>query len=226
MSPAADLSALGIARLVADFLIALQLDRVTLVGSDTGGAICQLVATRHHERVARLVLTDCDAYDDFPPFPFNWTPFVARVPDVMTALMQPTRLAWVRRLAIRLLTKYPVPDEFLERWARPGLDDGGIRRDGPKLVRSLSPKLTREAAYMLRDFHRPVLLIWAPEDHWFKLSNAQRLAEAIQSARLELVDDSRAFVQEDQLARFAELVRSLMHTPTPAPPTSDLGAAK
>jgi pimeloyl-ACP methyl ester carboxylesterase len=127
---------------VADFLDALQLDGVTLVGSDTGGAICQLVASRHPDRLARLVLTNCDMYHDFPPFPFNWTPYAARIPGLITTLMQPTRLAVVCRLAIRLLTKYPVPDQLLERWARAGLDDRDIRRDALKLVRSLSPRLT------------------------------------------------------------------------------------
>ena len=46
---------------------ALELEDVTLVGNDTGGAICQLVATRHPERLGRLVLTDCDAYENFLP---------------------------------------------------------------------------------------------------------------------------------------------------------------
>jgi pimeloyl-ACP methyl ester carboxylesterase len=53
MSPDADLSALGMARLVADFLAALDLEQATIVGSDTGGGICQLVATRHPGRLAR-----------------------------------------------------------------------------------------------------------------------------------------------------------------------------
>jgi pimeloyl-ACP methyl ester carboxylesterase len=158
-------------------------------------------------------------YHDFPPFPFNWTPYAARIPGLITTLMQPTRLAVVRRLAIRLLTKYPVPDELLERWARAGLDDRDIRRDALKLVRSLSPRLTREAADRRRDFHCPVLLIWAPGDRWFKLSNARHFAKTVEKAQLELVFDSRAFVQEDQPERFAELVRSFMHTATCEPGT-------
>src|SRR5215470_20219820 len=71
----ADLSPLGVAQLVADFLEALDLHNVTLVGNDTGGAMCQLVIAHHPERINRLVLTNCDAFEQFfPPLvsPFHY----------------------------------------------------------------------------------------------------------------------------------------------------------
>src|SRR5262249_37104928 len=71
LPPGAALSPPGLARIVADFLEALDLRDVTLVGNDTGGAICQLVVTEHPERVKRLVLTPCDAYEEFPPPTFK-----------------------------------------------------------------------------------------------------------------------------------------------------------
>jgi pimeloyl-ACP methyl ester carboxylesterase len=213
MSPDADLSAPRMARLIADFLAALELDRVTVVGSDTGGGICQLLATRHPERLARLVLTNCDACDDFPPFPFKGTPQLVRVPGTGALIAHSFRLAAVRRVGARLLTKHGIPDQVLERWARPGFEGGrDVRRDTIKLVRSLSPPLTREALNHLRDFDRPTLLAWAPEDRFFKLRNAERLAKAIPDARLELIADSKAFTQEDQPERLAELIRSFIGT--------------
>src|SRR3954454_18378020 len=51
----ADLSPPAVAKLIADFLAALDLTDVTLVGNDTGGAMCQLVVTSHPERIGRLV---------------------------------------------------------------------------------------------------------------------------------------------------------------------------
>jgi pimeloyl-ACP methyl ester carboxylesterase len=210
MSPDADLSALGTARLVADFLAALDLERATIVGSDTGGGVCQLVATRHPEHLARLVLTNCDACDDFPPFPFKGTPQLVRVPGAARLIAASFRLAAVRRVGARLLTKHGIPDEVLEHWARPGFENREVVRDAVKLVRSLSPRLTREALERLRNFDRPALIAWAPEDRWFKLRNAERLAEAIPDGRLELIADSGAFTQEDQPERLAELIRSFM----------------
>ena len=51
--------------------MALDLQDVTLVGNDTGGGLCQFLIDAHPERIGRLVLTNCDAFDKFPPFPFN-----------------------------------------------------------------------------------------------------------------------------------------------------------
>ena len=67
----ADQSPRGIARLVPTFMRALELEDVTLVGNDTGGAICQLLLDIDASRVGRVVLTNCDAFTDFPPAPFD-----------------------------------------------------------------------------------------------------------------------------------------------------------
>src|SRR6266487_5487234 len=71
MQPDADLSPPGVAQLVADFLEALDLHDVTLVGNDTGGALCQFVLDTDASRIGRLVLTNCDAFEKFPPAPFG-----------------------------------------------------------------------------------------------------------------------------------------------------------
>src|SRR3712207_73178 len=62
MNPDADLSTRGVAKLVAELMDKLDLEDVTLVGNDTGGAIAQVVATEHPERIGRLVLTSCDTF--------------------------------------------------------------------------------------------------------------------------------------------------------------------
>jgi pimeloyl-ACP methyl ester carboxylesterase len=49
----ADRTPPGLSRLIADFLAALELENVTLVGNDTGGALCQLVAAHHPQRAAK-----------------------------------------------------------------------------------------------------------------------------------------------------------------------------
>ena len=57
----------GVARMINDVLDALGLDDVTLVGNDTGGAICQLLLADDPSRIGRVVLTNCDAFENFPP---------------------------------------------------------------------------------------------------------------------------------------------------------------
>jgi pimeloyl-ACP methyl ester carboxylesterase len=204
----ADLTPPGLARLVDDFMGDLGLDGVTLVGNDTGGAICQLVATRHPDRLARLVLTPCDAYENFLPPAFKYLQVSARIPGAMTLVAQTMRLKASRRMPIAYgwLTKRPVDDAVMDAWVEPILTDRGVRRDGGKLLRGISKRYTLEAAEQLRQFEKPVLLAWAPEDRFFKWRYAERLAEAIPNSRLERIEDSYSFVSEDQPERTAELI--------------------
>jgi pimeloyl-ACP methyl ester carboxylesterase len=208
-----DLTPPGVARIVADFIAALGLERATLVGNDTGGAICQLVATAHPDRVERLVLTPCDAYENFlPPF-FRPLQYAARVPGLLSAAVQGTRLRAIRHgpLGFGLLIKRrPIDAELTEGWVRPFLADRGVRRDTAAFLRSISPRYTLEAAERLRDFERPALIAWAPEDRFFKLRYAERLAETIPDCRLERIEDSLAFVPIDQPQRLAELIADFM----------------
>ena len=76
----ADLRPPALADLIADSLEALELTDVTLVGNDTGGGLCQIVATRRPERIGALVLTSCDAFDNFPPRFFRIVLAPARIP--------------------------------------------------------------------------------------------------------------------------------------------------
>ena len=136
MNPDADLTPPGIAQLVVDFLDALGLDRVTLVGNDSGGAISQLVATAHPDRLGRLILTNCDAYDNFPPKLFAYFKPAAKLPGALTMLTQSMRIKPLRRspIAFGVLTKSRLPEELLDDWLDPGINDPAIREDARKFI--------------------------------------------------------------------------------------------
>ena len=208
MHPGADLSPPGLARIVADFAEALDLERMTLVGNDTGGAICQILATRHPERLGRLALTNCDAYDNFLPPAFRYLQLIARLPGGVAAMAQTMRFDVLRRapIAYGWLSKRPVPREVLDGWTAPLATDSAIRRDTAKVLRGISKRYTLEAAERLREFDRPVLLAWGRDDRFFSPAYAERLAAAIPGARLVWIDDARTFVSEDQPERLAELL--------------------
>jgi pimeloyl-ACP methyl ester carboxylesterase len=208
LSESADLTPPGLARIVADFIENSGLERVTLVGNDTGGAICQIVATRHPERLARLVLTPCDAYENFLPPMFRPLQVIARVPGSIWAIGQSLRLTPLRHApnAFGWLSKHGPDPEVTRAWLQPSLEGREVRRDVAKILRGISSRYTLEAAARLREFDRPTLIAWAPEDRFFKFRYAERLAEAIPDSRLERIEDSWTYVSEDQPMRTAELI--------------------
>jgi pimeloyl-ACP methyl ester carboxylesterase len=215
LNPDADLSPPGIARIVAGVLDGLDLKDVTLVANDTGGAISQITAANHPERIGRLVLTNCDAFENFLPPAFRPMQWAARVPGGLTAMMAGMRFAPLRRLpnAYGRLIKRDFADAPTREWVDPFLTDKGIRRDVIKVLKGIDPKYTFEAAEKLRTFDRPTLLAWAVEDRFFKLSFAERLAETINGAKLERIEDSYTFVSEDQPERLASLIEAFAREP-------------
>jgi pimeloyl-ACP methyl ester carboxylesterase len=218
MPEGADLTPPGMAQLIADFFAALDLQNVTLVGNDSGGALSQIVVTEHPERIARLVLTPCDAFEVFPPSMFKYLSLVPRIPGAMFGLAQSMRINAVRRMpnAFGWLTKRPLAREISDSYVRPSISSGAIRRDTAKFIKGMSPEYTLAAARKFATFDRPVLLAWAADDKFFPLDTAKRLAAEFPTARLEVIDDSRTFVSEDQPDRLAELIGAFAREPVPA----------
>jgi pimeloyl-ACP methyl ester carboxylesterase len=208
MRPDADLTPPGLARMVADFLAALDLREVTLVANDTGGAITQLVMTRHPDRVGRVVLTPCDCFEKFFPQPFTALPAAARLPGFGLLLAQVLRPQALQRLpmAYGWLTNEPIDPAVMRSYLAPSRTDPAIRRDLTQFVRGVHKRYTLAAAEQLHRFDRPVLLAWAARDRVFPATLATRLADRLPDARIELIDDSRTFVPEDQPGLLAELV--------------------
>jgi pimeloyl-ACP methyl ester carboxylesterase len=214
LSPGADLSPPALARLIADFLAALELENVTLVGNDTGGALCQLVAVEHPERLGRLVLTPCDAYENFLPPAFRPLQALARVPGAILALVQSMRMDAARRLPLAYGWLMKRGDDALTAaWLAPARREVRIRQEIAAILKGISSRYTLAAAERFGDFHKPVLIAWAPEDRFFKLRYAERLAAAFPNARLELIEDSYSFVPIDQPERTAALIAEFAREP-------------
>jgi pimeloyl-ACP methyl ester carboxylesterase len=207
LEPGADRSPRGIAHLIADFLDALALERVTIVANDTGGAISQILASERPERLSGLVLTNCDCLENFlPPVlrPLQW---LAYVPGAYALIGYALRSARVRRspLGFGMLTREPIADEITGAWAAP-LGDRAVRADVVATVKAIDKRDTLLAAERLRERPLPTLLAWAPDDLIFPMRFAERLTAMIPGALLEQIRDSRAFIPEDQPERLAELI--------------------
>ncbi len=204
MNPDADLSPYGVAAIIDSFLAALDLDDVTIVGNDSGGAMSQVLATRHPQRVGRLVLTNCDTHDNFPPGIFRAMPPVAKLPGGMALIAAPFRIPALARAAFKPFTKTGIPADLVASWMAPSLSDPGVKRDAKKVTVGMNKRYTLEAAEKLSASQLPVLLTWAPGDKLFPISYAQRLEREIPNAKLVEIPDAGTFVPMDQPRRLAD----------------------
>jgi pimeloyl-ACP methyl ester carboxylesterase len=212
LRPDADLSLPGLARIVADLLEALDLTDVTIVANDTGGAVAQWLAGHHAERIGRLVLTSCDAFEKFPPAPQLYLKPCARVPPLLWMVAQAVRYKPVQRLPIAYgwTTKRPIDPAVMRSYTEPVRTNAGVRRDLRRLLRAVDTRYTFEAAEALRGFEAPALVVWAADDRLFPLDHGRRLAELLPQGRFETIDASRTFISEERPDRLVASVRRFL----------------
>ncbi|HET8814738.1 MAG TPA: alpha/beta hydrolase [Solirubrobacterales bacterium] len=206
MNPDADLTPPGLARLIADFLAKLELEDVTIVGNDSGGAISQVLVTTHPDRIGRLVLTNCDTHENFPPGIFKAMPPLAKLPGGMLILSAPFRINAVARRAFAPFAKTKIPDDLIASWMEPARSDSAVMRDARKVTAGMNKRYTLAAAEKLRGSQLPIRLLWAPGDKLFPISYAERLADATGNADVVPIPDAGTFVPLDQPARVAEQI--------------------
>ena len=218
MHPDADLTPRGQAAIIDGFLRALDLDDVTLVGNDTGGALCQFTIDAHPERIGRLVLTNCDAFDKFPPPPFGALVTALRRPSVTRTLLAPMRSTTMRHSAagFGLLARSFDPELTLD-WVRPALEDPAIRSDIARFARGVEPAELLDVSTRLGRFTGPVRIVWGEADKVFKPEFGRRLAEAFADATFVGVPDSRTFVALDAPDTLAAEIGALVDASAPLP---------
>lgn len=213
----ADLSLPGIARLVAEFLDRLDLHDVTLVGNDTGGALVQLLICHGAERVARVVLASCEAFDNFPPGLTGRTlVLTGKLPPAMFGLfMQQMRFRALRRLPIAFgwLTKRG--DAATARWMKPVMERADIRHDTVRVLRAAAadPRLLVGVSECLPRFQHPALIVWAGGDRVMPPEHGRRLAELFPHGQLAQIDDSYTLIPLDRPTMLAQAIREFTKTP-------------
>jgi pimeloyl-ACP methyl ester carboxylesterase len=216
MRPDADLTMRGQAAILGEFLDALDLREVTLVENDT--AMSHVLCAGGCDRVARLVITSCEAFDNYPPgLPGKAIGLAAKLPGGVFIATQQLRLHWFRRsrLGFGWMAKRPIPHDELDRWFEPLLTQREIRRDLRKYAGNLDRKVLVEAAEGLRGFDRPALVVWATEDRVMPPQHGRRLAELLPQGRLVELDDSYTLIPLDQPHALAREIRTFIRE-TPA----------
>jgi pimeloyl-ACP methyl ester carboxylesterase len=203
-----DVSPPALADLIGDAIEALGIDEVTLVGNDTGGALSQILVTRRPARIGALVLTSCDAFDNFPPRFFRIVLAPALIPGAIPLAFGVLRMRSLRRLPIAYgwLTNEPIDPDAEDSYVLPVFSSREVRRDIRRVLGGLDPRYTLDAALKLTAFERPALIAWSAEDRFFPPEHGERLAKIIADARFEAIEGARTFSPEDRPDRLAELI--------------------
>jgi pimeloyl-ACP methyl ester carboxylesterase len=207
-----DMSLPGLADILSSFFDALDLEDATLVANDTGGAITQALIGRRPERIGRLVLTSCDAFDRYPPPAVAYLKPTARVPGGLALLGQAVRFKAVQRLPIAYgwATHEPIEPRVMDSYTKNVRTNAGVRADLRRVLKQARKSDMQAASRSVANFDRPALVVWAADDKFFPVEHGRALADLMPNARFELVEGSRTFIAEDQAERLVELISGFL----------------
>ena len=207
----ADLSLDGFGAMVGELVERLDLRDVTLVQNDHAAALA--LAGSQPRRVARLVISSCEAFENYPPgLPGKNLRLVALMPGGILLAAQAMRLRAVRRLPVTLgwMSKRPLPAGLVDRCLEPLQTHRGVRRDLRKYAASARRHQMLQVCGQLSSFDRPALIVWTPEDRVQRPEHGRRLAELLPAARLVEIPDSYTLIMRDQPAAFARVIREFI----------------
>ena len=202
----------SVAGAIFDMADALNVDRFAMLGFDTGGALAQVATASNFDRVDRLALMSCDAFDHFPPAlirPFQWaTRWSPMMTLVLKSLSSP-RLQH-RPLPLGLVAKHKIDPRLIEAWSKPTASDPEIRQDCVAFIRQMSSVDTLSAATKLARYPGPSMVLWSQEDRVFPRRDAQRLADLLPGCQLRWIEDSYVFAPLDNPGRTVTLMAEFL----------------
>jgi pimeloyl-ACP methyl ester carboxylesterase len=208
LTAGADRSATSLARLLLDALELLDVADATVIANDTAGGLLLLALASDHPalgRVGRLVLTNCDNGESFPPPALRRGAAVCRtVPRLARALIRlQLRSSSGRRRLVASVTAIGLDDERAASFFRPARRDRRLAADLVAAFAGFRPQVLRDAAAAIPAFDRPVLLVWGESCDFFPLADARRLASEFPDATLVPVPGAKTWVPVDDPATVA-----------------------
>lgn len=208
-----DVSVTANARMLREFLDALAIDQVDLVGNDSGGGIAQIFAALNPGRVRSLTLTDCDTHDNWPPEAFKPFLAMAAAGGLRGALEAMLADKDFYRSAEALGPAYEQPqrlaDETIETYLRPLVGSEQRTRDLQRFLGAFDCSHTLAIEPQLRALQAPTLIVWGTDDAYFGVEWSHWLAEAIPGVRRRVeLDGARIFFPEERAAEFNRELRA------------------
>ena len=220
LSAGADRSATSLARLLPDCLELLEVEDATVVVNDTAGGLLLLALATGHpglRRVGRLVLTNCESYDQFPPDALKKAATLSRaLPRLARVLVRlQARSPAARRRGIATVTTRGLDPERTESFFGPVRRDRRVADDLVAATAGFRPQLLIDAAQAIPRFDRPVLLIWGESCGFFPMTHARRLTSDFPRATLVGVPGAKTWVPIDDPAAVSGAIAQFVPVPVP-----------
>ncbi|HEV2676216.1 MAG TPA: alpha/beta hydrolase [Aliidongia sp.] len=213
VAPDQDVSVTANAKMLGEFLDALGIDAVDLVGNDSGGGIAQIFAANNPSRVRSLTLTDCDVHDNWPPEAFK--PFLAMAAGgglhaTLEAMLADKSL-YRSPGALGPAYEHPeqVSDETIETYLRPLVKTEQRTQDLQRFLATWDCRHTVAIEAKLRRLTAPTLIVWGTDDLYFDVRWSRWLAETIPGTRRRVeLDGARIFFPEERATEFNQELRA------------------
>jgi pimeloyl-ACP methyl ester carboxylesterase len=213
IAPDQDVSVTANATMIREFLDALHIDRVDLVGNDSGGGIAQIFAALYPQRVRSLTLTDCDAHDNWPPEPFK--PFLAMAAagglgGTLDAMLS-DKSVYRSPQALGPAYEHPerLTDDSIEAYLRPLVRTEQRTRDLQRFLAAFDNRHTLAIEAQLKSLQAPTLIVWGTDDVYFDLKWSRWLADTIPGTRRRVeLKGARIFFPEERWAEFNHELRA------------------
>ena len=211
--PSQDVSVTANAGMLAQFLDALGIAEVDLVGNDSGGGIAQIFAANHPQRVRSLTLTNCDAHDNWPPEAFKPFLSMAAAGGLRGALEGMLADKNVYRSAQALGPAYEHParvsDETIETYLRPLVRTEQRTADFQRFLAAFDNAHTVGIEGALKKLDAPTLIVWGTDDVYFDVKWSKWLAETIPGTRKRVeLKGARIFFPEERWEEFNRELRA------------------
>lgn len=207
---------------------ALGLESAHFVGHDHGGATCLLLMGSAPERMRSVVLTNVEAYDDWPSA--EETPFLhlivrtATTPMLWGLMHSPYFRRWAFSIAAH--RREVLTDETLDaivgpliataaRWQR-------LRRFFAWQLDPDNQAETVRAVEGMRRFVAPTLILWGRHDGNFGETVARKLLDDIPGAeRIEWMEESGHLPMLEEPAAYAAAVSEFVASSAASPAIAD-----
>jgi pimeloyl-ACP methyl ester carboxylesterase len=213
---------------IEDFCDTMGLGRVDLVANDTGGAISQIFATRHPERLETFTLTNCEAHDNLPNELFRRTVELAKRGELAQLAGRMLGNTAVARAPGGLGSNYENPDhltdDLIRAYLEPVAGTPAAARQFERLLSSLEPENLLAIEPGLRKLDVPTLIVWGTGDAHFEVSWAYWLRDTIPGA-YEVVElpGAKLHFPDERAAEFAPILRGHWNS---HPPSGDAGGTR